>query len=164
MGVNNQTEVANSKISARSSLIRKVPNVARILIVCDDASITDGVNKVLREAGLISECVESMSAGCASARSGQFQVVFTKPILGDGSWRRLVDIASHYDLGFEVVLVASTFDFNDWAQALEDGAFDVLDALQELPKTAEVAKRALWAAYLKGAGPCPEIVTHPMAA
>ena len=121
MGLNTQTEVGNAKISSHSSLMRKVPDVARILIVCDDASITDGVNKVLREAGLISECVESMSAGCASARSGQYQVVFTKPVLSDGSWRRLVDIASHYDLGFEVVLVASTFDFNEWAEALGMG-------------------------------------------
>jgi hypothetical protein len=50
-----------------------------------------------------------------------------------------------------VVLVASTFDFNQRAEALEEGAFDVLDAFHELPRAAEVAKRALWAAYLKGA-------------
>ena len=116
------------------------------------------------QAGLISECVESMTAGCASARSGQFQVVFTKPVLGDGSWRRLVDITSHYDLGFVVVLVTSNFDFDLSAAALEDGVFAVLDVSHELPKTAEAARRAMFAAYLKGAGPCPEVASHPMAA
>jgi hypothetical protein len=34
---------------------------------------------------------------------------------------------------------------NHWAGALEDGAFDVLDALHELPRAADVAKCALWA-------------------
>ncbi len=40
------------------------------------------------------------------------------PILVDGFWGRLVDIASHYEcLGFEVVLVASTADLNRWVEA-----------------------------------------------
>jgi DNA-binding NtrC family response regulator len=103
-------------------------------------------------------------AGCESAKSGRFQVVISTPVLGDGSWRRLVDIASHYDLGFVVVLVASTFDCNQWAEALENGAFDVLDVLHELPKAAEIAQRAQWAAYLKGAGPGPEVASPPKAA
>jgi hypothetical protein len=77
---------------------------------------------------------------------------------------RIVDIANHYNLGFVVLLLASTFDFNQCAEALEDGAFDVLDVLHELPKVAEVIKRALWAAYLKGAGPSPEVASPPMAA
>ena len=101
-----------------------------------------------------------MTAGCALARSGRFHVVFTIPVLEDGSWRRLADIASQYDLGFVVVLVASNFDFNQCTEALEAGAFDVLDPMHELPKTAEAAKCALWVAYLKGAGPCPEVRTR----
>ena len=69
-----------------------------------------------------------MTAGCASARSGRFQVALMTPVLADGCGTRLVEVASHYDLGFEVVLVASTFDPNHWAEGrLEDGAFDVLD-------------------------------------
>ena len=91
-----------------------------------------------------------MTAGCACARSGRFQVVFTTPVLGDGSWRRLVEIAGHYDLGFEVVLVASTFDANDWAGALEEGRLTSWMPLHELPRAAQVAKCALWAVYLKG--------------
>jgi hypothetical protein len=59
-----------------------------------------------------------------------------------------------------VILVATTFDLNEWGQALEDGAFEVLDALHELPNVAEAARRALWAAYLKGAGPRPETPSY----
>jgi hypothetical protein len=164
MGLNTQSQEANSKIRAYSSLIQEVCDEARILIICDDDSITERLNIAFREAGLISECARSMTAGCTSARSGRFQVVFTIPVLGDGSWRRLADIANNYDLGLVVVLVASDFDFNQYAEALEDGAFDVLDALHELPRTAEAARCALWAAYLKGAGPRPEVASHPMAA
>jgi DNA-binding NtrC family response regulator len=159
-----QSQEANSKSSARSSFVSKVSDKARILIVCDDESVTERLNLALREAGFLSECATSMTAGCTSARSGRFQVIFTTPVLRDGSWRRLADIASNYDPGFVVVLVASNFDFNQCANALDDGAFDVLDPLHELPKTTETARCALWAAYLKGTGPRPEVASHPMAA
>jgi DNA-binding NtrC family response regulator len=164
MGPNTQTQKTNSKISPSIGLKVRVPDEARILIVCNDDSITERLNIVLREAGFISECAKSITAGCESAKSGRFQVVISTPVLGDGSWRRLVDIASHYDLGFVVVLVASTFDINQWAEALGNGAFDVLDVLHELPKAAAATKRALWAAYLKGAGPRPEAAISPKAA
>jgi len=121
--------------------------------VCDDDSITERLNILFGEGGFTSECAKSITAGCESARSGRFQAVVTTPVLSDGSWRRLVDIANHYDLGFGVVLVARTFDLSQWAEALESGAFDVLDALHDLPKAAEVTKQALEAAYLKRTRP-----------
>lgn len=124
-------------------LKRQTREEARILIVCDDDSITERLSIVFREAGFISECAKSITAGCESARSGRFQVVVTTPVLGDGSWRRLVEVAHHYDLGFEVILLARTFELSQWAEALGEGAFDVLDALHELPQAAGVAKRAL---------------------
>jgi len=164
MGPNAQTQGANSKISAFTTSKPKVPDGARILIVSDDHSLTEQVNIVLKEAGFISQCAESITAGCEAAKSGRFQVVISAPTLGDGSWRRLVDIARHYDLGFVVVLLASTFDLKEWDEALEDGAFDVLDVLHELPKVAETTKRALWAAYLNGAGPAHRVASPPKAA
>jgi hypothetical protein len=96
-----------------------------------------------------------MTAACEAAKSGDFQVVVSTPLLKDGSWRRLTDIANHYDLGFEIVLWARNFDLRESAVALEEGAFDVLDAMCEQPKAVEATKGALWAAYLKGAGPNP---------
>jgi DNA-binding NtrC family response regulator len=164
MDLNSQSHQANSRVNVSSALLPKVSEKARILIICDDDSITKRLNIALQEACLTSEVVQSMTAGCAFARSGRFQVVFTTPVLRDGSWRRLADIASQYDLGLVVVLVASGYDFNQCAEAVKGGAFDVLDPMHELPKTAEAARCALWAAYLKGAGPCPEVLSHPMAA
>jgi len=142
----------------------RVPDEARILVVCDDDSISERLKNVLWEAGFVSQSAKSMTAGCELARSGRYQVVITSPILADGSWRRLVEIASQYDLGFEVVLAATTFDHNHWGETLEEGAFNVLDALHELPRAADVAKCALWAVYLKGAGPSPEVAIHSKAA
>ena len=69
--------------------------------------------------------------------------------MADGSWRRLIDVANHYGLSFEVILLARTFDFNQWGEALQVGAFDVLDVLCDLPKAAEAARRALGTDYLK---------------
>ncbi len=60
-----------------------------------------------------------------------------------------MDVAQHYDLSFELVLLARSFNLNQWTEALQDGAFDVLDVVCDLPKAAEAAKRAFGAAYLR---------------
>jgi len=147
-----------------SGLPLKVPDGARILIVCDDDSETERLKTVLQKAGIVSECAKSIKAGCEAAKSGRFQVVVSTPLLRDGSWRRLTDIANQYDLGFEVVLWARNFDLAEWVEALKDGAFDVLDALCAPPKAVEATRRALWAAYLKGAGPDPRVTSPQKAA
>jgi len=147
-----------------ASPVPRVPDGARILITCEDQFTRELLTKVLQEAGLISESARSMTEACGVAKSGRFQVVISTPTLSDGSWERLISIAHHFDLGFEVVLWARNFDLMEWSEALREGAFDVLDATRELPKTAEVMKRALWAAYLKGAGPHPELTSHQAAA
>jgi len=158
------TQRATSKTNPSTCLKLKIPEKARILIVCDEDLVTERLNIVLREAGFISERAKSITEGCASARSGQFQVVISAPVLADGSWRRLVDIASHYNLGFVVLLLASSFDFIQSTGAQENGAFDVLDISHDLSKVAEVTKRALWVAYLKGTGPSPDVASPPKAA
>lgn len=140
----------------RGSSTVRVPVEARILIVCDDDSNTEGLETVFREAGFVSERAKSITAGCEAAKSGRFPVVVSVPLLHDGSWGRLIDIANHYDLGFEVVLLARTFDLNQWAEALKDGAFDFLDVLYELTKAAEVATGAFRAPLLKRCRPRQE--------
>ena len=157
-----QEAIDNASHSVRSKLMAS--DEPRILIVCGDNSIAERLNLILGEAGLSSECVKTITAGCELAKTGRFQVVVATPFLGDGSWRRLVDIATHYDLGFVVVLLAGSFNFDQRAEAFEDGVFDVLDALRDLPKIAETTKRALWAAYLKGFGPGPGEASSPKAA
>jgi len=136
----------------------QIPDGARILIVCDDNSETNRLKTILQEEGFVWEWAKSITEGCEAAKSGRFQVVVSTPRMRDGSWRRLADIANHYDLGFEVVVWARTFDLLEWTEALKVGAFDVLDAMCEQPKAVETTKRALWAACLKGAG------LHPRAA
>jgi DNA-binding NtrC family response regulator len=139
----------------RSVIKSNIPDGARILIVCDDDSDTKRLRTLLSKTGVVSDCAESMTTACEAAKSGDFQVVVSAPRLRDGSWRRLINIANHYDLRFEVVLWTRNFDPCEWAVALEEGAFDVLDAMCEQPRAIEATKCALWAAYLKGAGPNP---------
>jgi PleD family two-component response regulator len=150
------TDKANPSMWPRSAK----PVKPRILIVHDDDTIAQHLEIILLHAGLASERVKSMKAAREYARSGRFQVVVTAPVLGDGSWKCMADVDSHYRPGFVVVLIATAFDLNEWGRALEDGAFDVLDALHELPNVGDAARRALWAAYLKGAGPRPETPSY----
>jgi DNA-binding NtrC family response regulator len=164
MSLLTQTRERIGENTTESGLPLKLPDGARILIVSDDNSDTDRLKAILREEGFASELAKSITAGCEAAKSGRFQVVVSTPQMGDGSWRRLADIAKHYDLGFEIVLWARNFDLHEWVAALEEGAFDVLDALCEQPKAVEATKRALWAAYLKGAGPNPRAASPLKAA
>jgi len=164
MNLNMQIDETNDTITACFTFVPNAVPQARILIVCEDDSLSRQLKHVLQGAGFTAERVKSMTAGCAAARSGQFQAVFATPVLSDGSWKRLIDLESNLDLGFVVVLVAGNFDLNQWAEALENGAFDVLDVLHELPQAGEVARRAAWASYLKGTGPCPEVASPLVAA
>ena len=61
-------------------------------------------------------------------------------------------------LGYEAVAARAAFE------ALNDGAFDVLDTACEQSRTIETARRAMWAAYLKGAGPYHRAPTPQKAA
>jgi DNA-binding NtrC family response regulator len=149
---------------SRSGLQSNIPEGARILIVCDDDSDSKRLATFLWKAGFALDCVKSITTGCEAAKTGQFQVVVSTPQLRDGSWRRLADIANHYDLRFEVVLWAHNFDLCEWAEALGHGAFDVLDAVYDQPRVVEAAKSAWWAAYLRGAGPNPRAIRPHQAA
>jgi DNA-binding NtrC family response regulator len=122
---------------------------ARILIVCETDPDTERLITLLEEAGLDSESADNMTAGCESARSGRFGVIFSTAFTGDGSWKRLIELASQYDLNFEIILLARTFELTQWAEAMQIGAFDVLDLVFDLPRAAEVAQHAFGAAYLK---------------
>ena len=164
MSLLTQTREGISESMTLSGSPMRIPDGARILIVSDDNPDTERLKDVLREAGFVSECARSITEGCEAAKSGRFQVVVSTPRMWDGSWRRLADIANHYDLGFEVVLWARSFDLLEWTEALKDGAFDVLDAMCEQPKAVESTKRALWAAYLKGGGPNPRVTSPQKAA
>ena len=117
--------------------------MAQILIVSENDSDTGRLQSAFQDAGLTSEVAKGIAAGCELAKSGRFEVMFCKPGLGDQSWRRLIDTARRYDLSFKIVLFTRTFDLNEWGDALQVGAFEVMDALYDLPKAAEVAKRAL---------------------
>jgi DNA-binding NtrC family response regulator len=149
---------------SRSGLQSNIPDGARILIVCDDDSDRKLLTTLLWEAGFVLDCAKSITTGCEAAKTGQFQVVVSTPQLRDGSWRRLADIANHYDLRFEVVLWAHNFDLREWAEALDQGAFDVLDAVYEEPRVVEAAKCAWWAAYLMGSRPNPRTIRPHQAA
>ena len=144
-----QTQNMTHETEFPGGLTLRVPDLARVLIVSDNDSDTEWLKTAFQEAGLGSESTNSMAAGCALAKSGRFQVIFSTPVLADGSWMRLIEVASQHNLGFEVVLLARTFAFGEWAEALQVGAFDVLDVLCDLPKAAEAARRASGSFFLR---------------
>ncbi|HLY63241.1 MAG TPA: hypothetical protein VKV95_21050 [Terriglobia bacterium] len=136
------------EIERDAVLPMKAPTKSRILIVSENDLEADSLKMVLREAGLASESARSISTACEWARPGGFQVIFSSCCLEDGSWRRLIDLAHHYDLNFEVILIARNIGDKEWAEALQLGAFDVVDLVSELPRAAALARSAVGADYL----------------
>jgi hypothetical protein len=55
--------VATAENNMPSSLTLKIPDGARVLIVCDDDSDTEWLSTVLRKAGLASECAKKHYSG-----------------------------------------------------------------------------------------------------
>ncbi len=143
------TQDRSEHTQPHAGLTLRVPDMARILIVCDNDSDTKGLKTVFQQAGLASESTNSITAGCEATKSGQFQVVFSAPLVAGGTWVRLIEVAQCHDLSFEIVLMARSFSLSQWTEALQVGAFDVLDFVYDLPKAAEAAKRAMEAAYLR---------------
>jgi len=129
-----QTQTMTHETKLPAGLTLRVPDLVRALIVADNDSDTERLKTAFREARLTAESANSMTAGCALAKSGRFQVIFSTPLLADGSWRRLIEVASQHNLGFEVVLLARKFTFNEWAEALQVGAFDVWTSCVTCPK------------------------------
>ena len=129
-----------------------------ILIVWENECDTERLKTTFREAGLTSESTSSLTTGCDAAKSGRFHVVFSTSFAAEGSWKRLIEVPNDCSLGFEIILLVRTFDLNQWAEALQVGAFDVLDVLCDLPRAGATAKRALGTAYLKRFRPRPEQV------
>ena len=85
MSVLARTREMTGESKTRSGSTLKVPDGARILIVCEDDSDTERLKTILQKAGFVSECAKSITAGCEAAKSGRFQVVVSTPLLRDGS-------------------------------------------------------------------------------
>jgi DNA-binding NtrC family response regulator len=156
MSLNSQSYGATVQIEPGYGLVPGISNDAQILIICDQNSLTERLKVMFRQIGLNSETATCVTDGCNLAKSGRFQVIVTVPVLHDGSWRRLIDMAKHYDLAHEVVLLADDFDLRQWGDALNEGAFDVINILYELPNAPNVVVAAFWAVYLKGGGQLPQ--------
>lgn len=119
---------------------------SEILIATDDDAVAHKLQTLFRAAGLNSVCTRSVAAASYAAKSGQYPVIFTTPSLADGSWRHLLDASIHGRTAPAVVVVAHSFDINEWAETLRYGAFDVLDSILEMARAPEVASRAFSAA------------------
>ncbi len=119
---------------------------SRILIACEDDSIAEQLRLIFLTANFKSEHTKDIRTACKFIESGRFQVVFTFPLLCDGSWQQLFDFARSRELPLFFVVMARSFDFHDWGESLRNGAINVLDVLKELPKPAEVPSQAFWTA------------------
>jgi CheY-like chemotaxis protein len=130
----------------------------RILLVTDDDLLAETVRQILISDRFVTVRARSLAEALEATYSGQFPVAIATARLEDGSWKRLAAVADRARTRFSVIVLAKTFGLHEWAEALDDGAFEVLDAISELPKLAEVVRHALLTEYLLGERPDLEIL------
>jgi len=133
---------------APNAPIRLMP---KILVVTGGDALPKALASAFRDVRLVVARASTLAAACELASSGEFQLVISDLELADGSWKRLLEISRHCRVNFVIILAVRTVDVRQWAQVLEEGAFDVLDIEHDIPRVPEIAKRGLWAAYLMGA-------------
>jgi DNA-binding NtrC family response regulator len=90
-----QTRKTADQTDSDAGLPLRTPDTAHILIVSDNDSDIRELKIVFEKAGLASESARSITEGCESAISRRFQVILSTPVMADGSWRRLIDVANH---------------------------------------------------------------------
>src|SRR5256884_4824446 len=74
-----RTREMTGESKTRSGLTLKVPDGARILIVCDDDSDTERLKTILQKAGIVSECAKSFTAGWVAAQTRRVPGVVSPP-------------------------------------------------------------------------------------
>src|SRR5258706_6168129 len=89
MSLLTQTRESTGESKTRSRLTLKVPDGARILIVCEDDSDTERLKTILQKAGFVSEGARSITAGFDASKSGRFLVVGSRHP-PSGRFRRVV--------------------------------------------------------------------------
>jgi DNA-binding NtrC family response regulator len=119
----------------------------RILIVCDDPQVSEELLIALKSANLRPERAADFTSACKLLKSGKFQVVFATPRVPGGSWDKLMNFARSRYQALPFVVVARSFDMSDWANCLKNGAFEVLDSVNEISKAAEIATQAVSASW-----------------
>ena len=138
------------------------PDQPRVLVVWEEDSVSTKLMAAFSLAGLCAQLATTMTAASEAARSGRFQVVISAPILRDGSWRRLSDIGSHYELGFVIILVATETEAEDWTEAIEGGVFEIFGCPATLAQGRSSRKTRRMARLPEGrfnpsrANPCPK--------
>lgn len=114
-------------------------------MACDDDVVAVPLRANLASSHLLSERVTNIQAAWERVRVENFRIVFVAAVLPDGPWHLLYDSAASQGLDLSFIVMARSFDIDDWAGAFRHGAFDVLDILSEIPKAAEIASEALLA-------------------
>jgi DNA-binding NtrC family response regulator len=122
-------------------------NKTRVLIACEDGEVGDGLVEVLKTTSLKAERAVDFTSACKLLKTGKFQVVFATPRVSGGSWEKLLDFAHSKAQALSFVIVARSFDLNDWGNCLKNGAFEVLDSACEISRAGEVAMHAISATW-----------------
>jgi DNA-binding NtrC family response regulator len=102
-----------------------VDQAGKVLLVCQNEYLFDGLSRVLEPLGLD----VTRASGCAELRSrlhkgADFLAVFVETALPDGTWRNAQTIVSHAQDRLPVIVVSPYVDLTEYLDTMESGAAD----------------------------------------
>jgi DNA-binding NtrC family response regulator len=102
-----------------------VDQAGRVLLVCQNEYLFDGLSRVLEPLGLdvtrASSCVELRSR---LRKTPDFLAVFVETALPDGTWRDAQTIVSHAAGRLPVIAVSPFVDLTEYLDTMESGVAD----------------------------------------
>jgi cyclic di-GMP phosphodiesterase len=96
------------------------------LLVHNEAESLEPLKQILHELHVETCSVGSVKEAGPLMQQTQPHLVFTEPVLADGSFTRIMDIAENGGVPLNVIVVGSLKDVKHYISAMARGAFDFI--------------------------------------
>ncbi len=123
----------------------------RVLLICPLHPVRQQLVEVIRRTGTTHVVRSSVREATEALKSGKYDVINTGRRLEDGNSDDLLRAAQLAQPDAPVVVVSRTGDWDEYIEAIDRGAFDLLSADSSPSESARVISNALRAAARRAA-------------
>lgn len=123
----------------------------RALLICPLHPVRQQLVELVRQAGTTHVVLSSVQEATEAMKDGTYDVIITGKRLEDGNSDDLLQAAKAAQPGVPVVVVSRTGDWDEYVEAINRGAFDLLVADSPATESARIIGNALVAATARRA-------------
>lgn len=117
-------------------------NRCKILLIDDEVSLRELIQRLLELEGYSVVTAENLSAGTETIRNNDFEIIISDVRLPDGSGLDLIPFIKQYSPQTEIIMLTAYGKIEDGVKAIKEGAFDYIVKGDEDNKLLPVVKNA----------------------